>query len=67
MVGEGVTRRQKEVFQLIADGRHPKQVAVDLAITRTTVDQHIRNGKKNLHAQSTPAAVAQLMRKGEIR
>jgi DNA-binding CsgD family transcriptional regulator len=64
---DGVTRRQRQVFQLIADGRHPKQVAFDLEISRATVNQHIKLGKKHLDASSTSAAVAKLLRRGEIR
>jgi DNA-binding CsgD family transcriptional regulator len=63
----GVTDRQRQVFQLIADGRHPKQVAYELEISRATVNQHIRDGKKHLGATSTSSAVAKLLRKRTIK
>jgi DNA-binding CsgD family transcriptional regulator len=63
----GVTERQRQVFQLIADGRHPKQVAHDLDIAMATVNQHIRVGKKHLDAPTTSAAVAKLLRKRTIK
>jgi DNA-binding CsgD family transcriptional regulator len=64
--GDGVTRRQRQVFQLIADGRHPKQVANDLEIARATVNQHIKLAKKSLGASSTSSALAKLMRRGVV-
>ena len=66
MSRKDVTNRQKQVFQLIADGRQLKQVAHDLDITQRAVYQHLRSVKKNIGAPSTSAAVAKLIRKGEI-
>ena len=62
-----LTKRQLQVFQLIADGKRAKQVAGDLKLDQRTVAQHLKNGRKALGSMSTPGAVAALMRKGEIR
>ncbi len=62
-----VTTRQRQVFQLIADGRKLKQVAYDLGISGTTVRNHIKNTNERLGVSSIPSAVAKLMRRGDVK
>ena len=61
-----VTRRGLEILQAIADGRHPKQVAGDLAISRSTIQSHLKKARQVLRTSSTGAAIAALMRRGDI-
>jgi DNA-binding NarL/FixJ family response regulator len=61
------TKRQRQIFQLIADGRMRKQVANDLSISDTTVRCHVKTVKRDLGAKSTTDAVVKLMRRGEIK
>ena len=62
-----VTGRQRQVLQMIADGKYLKQVAHELSITDATVKQHVRVAKRNFEVNSTPAAVGKLLRRGDIK
>ncbi|MBO3745251.1 helix-turn-helix transcriptional regulator [Streptosporangiaceae bacterium NEAU-GS5] len=50
---ERLTRREREVFELVRLGRTNPEIAEVLSITRSTVKSHIENilGKLGLHSR----------------
>lgn len=62
-----VSEQQRQVFQLLADGRRPKDVARELDLTAHTVAGQLRAARKQLATASTSAALAKLMRRGHVR
>lgn len=58
-----LTRRQREILALLADGRRAKQIATDLAIAEATVRNHIRAILAALRAGGQLEAVAEARRR----
>jgi DNA-binding NarL/FixJ family response regulator len=61
-----LTRREREVLQLLADGLNGEQAAQRLFISGETVRTHVRNAMEKLDAQTRAHAVAIALRRGEI-
>jgi DNA-binding CsgD family transcriptional regulator len=59
-----LTRRERQVLALIADGYSTADVARALWITEDTVRTHIRRMKARLEARSRPHLVAIAFREG---
>lgn len=57
----GLTEREREILQLLVDGRSQKQIATILALSPHTVDTHMRNIYSKLHVHSRGAAVAKAL------
>ncbi len=57
-----LTAREKEVLQLIAEGKANKQIASDLFISKRTVERHVSNIFCKLNVSSRTAAAAQAIR-----
>ena len=57
-----VTRRQREVLDLVRDGLTTREIAVVLGLSPTTVDTHIRQAMRTLHARSRMEAALRLQR-----
>lgn len=49
----GLTNREREVMQLLTEGRGSKEVAAILHVTRKTVEFHKSRMKRKLHLQTT--------------
>lgn len=64
--GQQLTKREKEVLQLMSEGYAHKQIAGQLFISPHTVDNHIRNIYQKLHVGSGIQAVAVALKKGLI-
>lgn len=47
-----LTARERDVFQLIANGLQPKQIAETLSISTETARKHIKNAYKKLGAHN---------------
>ncbi len=62
----GVTLREREVLQLLADGRSSDEISAQLFITRETVKSHVRHVLVKLRADSRVHAVAIALREGII-
>jgi DNA-binding CsgD family transcriptional regulator len=62
-----LTPRQKQVLQLLAEGRSTEQIAGELHLTTETVRNHIRHVLKGLDAHSRLEAVVIARRQGLIR
>lgn len=61
-----LTRREREVLQLAADGLSGPAIAEALVITPATVRTHFRNVYEKLGVGDRPAAVATALREGLI-
>lgn len=63
---QSLTKREREVLQWIALGKHQAEVATILMISERTVENHLRAARQRLGAASTAHAVAQAMKLGDI-
>jgi len=54
--------RQREILDLVAEGRTSKEIAVILGISESTVNWHLANAFERLGASSRAEAVAITMR-----
>ncbi|MBI2953448.1 MAG: response regulator transcription factor [Chloroflexi bacterium] len=61
-----LTRREKEVLQLLADGATDKEIASDLCISRRTVKNHVHNILEKLQLQNRVQAAAYALREGLV-
>jgi DNA-binding NarL/FixJ family response regulator len=57
-----LTKREREVLRLLADGMHNEQVALELSISPLTVRSHIKNAMQKLEADTRTEAVAKALR-----
>jgi len=60
---ELLTDREKEIFQLLAEGKANKEVAVLLNLSPLTVETHRSNIMQKLHLHSTADIVLYAVRK----
>lgn len=61
-----LTRREREILNLLAQGHTGEQVAKLLVLSGETVKTHVRNAMTRLHATTRVHAVALGLRDGEI-
>jgi DNA-binding NarL/FixJ family response regulator len=61
-----LTDREKEVLQLLAEGRSNKEVATQLNVGVSTVETHRANLMQKLNLHSTAEIVLYAVRKGII-
>jgi DNA-binding NarL/FixJ family response regulator len=61
-----LTKREREVFDLLAQGLTGEEIATRLTIAPETVRTHIRNAMEKLHAHTRTGAVVQALRTHEI-
>jgi DNA-binding NarL/FixJ family response regulator len=64
--GASLTNRELDVLRLIRDGHRNKQIAVQLTISETTVNFHIKNLVDKLHANDRTHAVTIALRRGML-
>jgi DNA-binding NarL/FixJ family response regulator len=57
-----VTKREREVLRLLADGMRNEQVAQELSISPLTVRTHVKNAMEKLEADTRTEAVAKALR-----
>ena len=67
VIATDLTPRQKQVLQLLAQGRSTEQIAAELHLTTETVRNHIRHVLKALGVHSRLEAVVVARRQGLIR
>ena len=67
VIATDLTPRQKQVLQLLAQGRSTEQIAADLHLTTETVRNHVRHVLKGLGAHSRLEAVVVARRQGLVR
>ena len=61
-----LTKREKEVFNLLVDNKTTKDIAKVLGISEKTVRNHISNTMQKLGVKGRAGAVVELLRLGEI-
>lgn len=61
-----LTKREKEVFNLLIQNKTTEQIAYDLKISEKTVRNHISNVMQKLGVKGRAGAVVELLRLKEI-
>ena len=61
-----LTKREKEVFELLVQNKITKEIAEHLNISDKTVRNHISNVMHKLGGKGRAAAVVELLKIGEI-
>lgn len=66
-VHSALTRQESRVLQYVADGLDSEDIAQKLGLSTHTVNAHMRNLTRKMHAASRSQAVAIGLRAGWIR
>jgi LuxR family transcriptional regulator of spore coat protein len=61
-----LTKREKEVFELLVQDKTTKDIADELFISEKTVRNHISNAMQKLGVKGRSQAVVELLRLGEL-
>lgn len=61
-----LTKREKEVFELLVNNKTTKEIADILDISEKTVRNHISNAMQKLSVKGRAQAVVELIKLGEI-
>ena len=62
-----VTKREKEVFELLINNNSTKEIAIILGISEKTIRNHISNVMQKLGVKGRAAAVVELLKINEIK
>lgn len=62
-----LTKREREVFELLVQDKTTKDIAQDLFISEKTVRNHISNTIQKLGVKGRSQAVVELLRMGELQ
>ena len=62
-----LTKREKEVFELLGQDKTTKNIAGELFISEKTVRNHISNAMQKLGVKGRSQAVIELLRMGELK
>jgi len=63
---EELTTREKDILQLVVDGKTNKEIAASLSIAENTVKIHLRNILEKLHLQNRIQAAVYAVRQGLV-
>ena len=66
MKGSILTKREKEVFELLISNNSTLEIAEKLNISEKTVRNHISNSMQKLGVKGRASAVVELLKLGEI-
>ena len=61
-----LTKREKQVFEMLIINKTTKEIAETLNISEKTVRNHISNAMQKLGVKGRASAVVELLRLGEI-
>ena len=61
-----LTKREKQVFEMLILNKTTKEIATTLKISEKTVRNHISNAMQKLGVKGRASAVVELLRLGEI-
>ncbi len=61
-----LTKREKQVFEMLIINKTTKEIAENLKISEKTVRNHISNSMQKLGVKGRASAVVELLRLGEI-
>jgi len=62
-----LTKREREVFELLVQDKTTKEIAQELFISEKTVRNHISNAMQKLGVKGRSQAVVKLLRMGELK
>ena len=62
-----LTKREKEVFELLVQDKTTKEIASDLFISEKTVRNQVSNAMQKLGVKGRSQAVVELLRMGELK
>lgn len=62
-----LTKREKEVFELLVQDKTTRDIAQELFISEKTVRNHISNAMQKLGVKGRSQAVVELLRMGELK
>ncbi|MBM7096535.1 MULTISPECIES: helix-turn-helix domain-containing protein [Alteribacter] len=62
-----LTKREREVFELLVQDKTTKEIASELFISEKTVRNHISNTMQKLGVKGRSQAVIELIRLGELK
>lgn len=63
----GLTERERQILELVADGLSSKQVAQQIGIAPRTVDRHIENLRHKMRARNKSHLIAKAVAYGALR
>ncbi len=66
MTGNILTKREKDVFELLVLNKTTKEIALELGISEKTVRNHVSNAMQKLGCKGRAGAVIELLKLGEI-
>lgn len=66
MKGSILTKREKEVFELLIKNKTTKEIAKELNISEKTVRNHISNTMQKLGVKGRSGAVVELLKLNEL-
>jgi LuxR family transcriptional regulator of spore coat protein len=66
MTGNILTKREKNVFELLVLNKTTKEIALELGISEKTVRNHVSNAMQKLGCKGRAGAVIELLKLGEI-
>ncbi len=61
-----LTKREKEIFDLLILNKSTKEISYDLNISEKTVRNHISNVMQKLEVKTRSGAILELIKLGEI-
>jgi LuxR family transcriptional regulator of spore coat protein len=61
-----LTKREREVFELLIQDKTTKEIAKELFISEKTVRNHISNSMQKIGVKGRSQAVVELLRMGEL-
>ena len=61
-----LTKREKEIFDLLVLNKSTKDISYDLNISEKTVRNHISNVMQKLNIKTRSGAIVELIKLGEI-
>ncbi|WP_368652251.1 LuxR C-terminal-related transcriptional regulator [Ornithinibacillus sp. 4-3] len=62
-----LTKREREVFELLVQDKTTKEIAAELFISEKTVRNHVSNTIQKLGVKGRSQAVVELLRMGELK
>ena len=65
-MGNILTKREKDVFELLVQNKSTREIALELNISEKTVRNHISNVMQKLGCKGRAGAVIELLKLGEI-
>ena len=65
-MGNILTKREKDVFELLVQNKSTREIALELNISEKTVRNHVSNAMQKLGGKGRAGAVIELLKLGEI-